>query len=402
VRLLYLCYWGIEEGLTHATVFPQLSLLVEMAEIDSIIFCTIERNKKKVDYLGPIHDKIEFHPLYSKGLKPAVLNKILDFVVFPKTLRKIAETKHIDLILGRGTPAGALAWKVFKRTQIPFVVESFEPHADYMLESGVWKKNGLKYRSQKKWEEKQKRDAQFLITVSQNYCQQLTREGIPHEKIVTIPCTVDTQAFAFSEFARKSTRERLGLSAEAIVGVYVGKFGDIYYNHEAFQIMKAAFDFFGPSFFMLILTPQSQRHITAQIQEAGLPQDRFFIDCVPHEQIPHYLSASDFAFSFVKPSPSRKFCSPIKDGEYWANGLPILMGEDIGDDSKIIKNLAHAGFVFDTQFSNLTEAFEHIMTLISPQEREKTRSANVTLADQERGRGVISKVLKQVLQKAYD
>ena len=84
MRLLYLCYWGIEEGLTHATVFPQLSLMAEMHEIETIIFCTIERRGKSVAYLGPVHDKIEFHPLYSKGLKLGVLNKILDFVVCAK------------------------------------------------------------------------------------------------------------------------------------------------------------------------------------------------------------------------------------------------------------------------------------------------------------------------------
>ncbi len=33
-----------------------------------------------------------------------------------------------------------------------------------------------------------------------------------------------------------------------------------------------------------------------------------------------------------------KFVSPIKNGEYWACGLPSVISEGIGDDSEIIKN----------------------------------------------------------------
>lgn len=402
MKLLYLCYWGIDEGLTQATVFPQLRMLAEMEHIHKIVLCTIERDKKFVEYSGPSREKINFHPLYSNGLKPGVLNKIVDFVVFPRTLQALVKVHRIDFILSRGTPAGSLAWKVFRKTGIPFGVESFEPHADYMLESGVWKKNGLKYRTQTKWEDKQKQDAQFIITVSHNYRDQLLAEGLPADKILTIPCTVDTDSFAFDSRQREAIRERLQIPEGSVVGIYVGKFGDIYYDTEAFHLIRKAFDFFAPTFFMLILTPQSKVQIEDFIKGQGLKPERFVIDCVPHLEIPHYLSASDFAFSFVKPAPSRKYCSPIKDGEYWANGLPILMGEDIGDDSRLIEAHPHAGFVFNTRFTNFQEGLRHIHHVLEPSRIEETRTQNVALAKQERGREIISKVLKQVFRRTYE
>ena len=50
------------------------------------------------------------------------------------------------------------------------------------------------------------------------------------------------------------------------------------------------------------------------------------------------MSAADFAFSLHRPTPSKKAISPIKNAEFWANGLSIIMPDGIGDDSEITKN----------------------------------------------------------------
>ena len=81
--------------------------------------------------------------------------------------------KKIDFIIARGAAAGALAYKAFKKTKVPFYVESFEPHAAYMLESSVWSKNDPRYLFQKRWEGKQKKYATGLMPVSNNYKKQL-------------------------------------------------------------------------------------------------------------------------------------------------------------------------------------------------------------------------------------
>ncbi|HNT51114.1 MAG TPA: hypothetical protein PKK67_11035, partial [Cyclobacteriaceae bacterium] len=44
---------------------------------------------------------------------------------------------------------------------------------------------------------------------------------------------------------------------------------------------------------------------------------------------------------------TKKYCTPIKDGEYWALGLPVVIPANISDDSDII--LRHeAGAVLTT------------------------------------------------------
>jgi glycosyltransferase involved in cell wall biosynthesis len=49
------------------------------------------------------------------------------------------------------------------------------------------------------------------------------------------------------------------------------------------------------------------------------------------------MAAADFGLTPVKPVKTKRYCTPIKDGEYWAMGLPVVITKDISDDSEIIK-----------------------------------------------------------------
>ena len=50
-----------------------------------------------------------------------------------------------------------------------------------------------------------------------------------------------------------------------------------------------------------------------------------------------YFRLADFAINPVKPVHSKRYCTSIKDGEYWVMGLPVIIPENISDDSDIIK-----------------------------------------------------------------
>jgi hypothetical protein len=49
------------------------------------------------------------------------------------------------------------------------------------------------------------------------------------------------------------------------------------------------------------------------------------------------MGLGDFGITPVKSVPSKKYCTPIKNGEYWALGLPVVITANISDDSEIIK-----------------------------------------------------------------
>jgi glycosyltransferase involved in cell wall biosynthesis len=338
MRILFLSYWGLDDPLTISTVFPHLRLLQQRPDVESILLVTIERNGTKPIFQPTFStDKLTYAPLVSEPGRNVLVTKTDDFLRFPKKLSKLAAGHRSTFLLARGAPAGALAYLVWKQNKLPFYVESFEPHADYMLESGVWKRYDPRYLFQRHWERKQKQLARGLMPVAENYRQQLIREGVAADKIVTVPCSVDVTAFGYDEARRRLVRQQLSFEDEAPVGIYVGKFGDIYYDAEAFDLFKAAADHFGSAFRLIILTPNAQSEVRAKLTKVGLTEAQVFVTKAPHTDVPGYLSAADFAFAPIKPAPCRLFCSPIKVGEYWAAGLPVLLTEGVGDDSAIIR-----------------------------------------------------------------
>ncbi len=151
-----------------------------------------------------------------------MLNKIYDFIDFPKKLTKICKHENIDKIIARGAPPGAIAMKVSRRTGIPFYVESFEPHADYMLESGTWKKYDPRYVFQKKWERRQFKKATALMPVAENYKNQLVEKNVDPAKIDVMPCCVPVEKFAFNDTARQKIRKELKCE-DFVTGIYTGK-----------------------------------------------------------------------------------------------------------------------------------------------------------------------------------
>jgi glycosyltransferase involved in cell wall biosynthesis len=379
MNLLFLSYWGLEDPLTISTVFPHLRLLQQLPEVKHILLVTIERGASATKELqfapGFAVDKITFSPLRSRQNQPLLLNKIDDFVRFPNELIQLVQRHAIEVIIGRGAPAGALAYLVWKKTRTPFLVESFEPHADYMLESGVWKGYDPRYLFQRYWEKKQKQLAVGLMPVAENYRRKLIQEGIPAGNIVTVPCSVNVTDFSYDSASGQRVRARLGIAADAPVGIYVGKFGDIYYDAEAFDLFRDAAAFFGPQFRLLVLTPNPEAEVRAKLTKVGFTAEQVFVTKAPHAEVPHYLSAADFAFATIKPAECRRFCSPIKVGEYWAAGLPVLLTEGVGDDSDIIKQEGGgATFNLDNP-ATVPAALERIGALLQqPNYREAIRA----------------------------
>ncbi|SHL54259.1 glycosyltransferase [Hymenobacter psychrotolerans] len=395
MRILFLSYWGLDDPLTISTVFPHLRILQQRSDVESILLVTIERNGGAPAFEPAFEaGKVVYAPLVSEPGRNVLITKTDDFLRFPKQLVTLASEHKSDFIVARGAPAGALAYLVWKQNKLPFYVESFEPHADYMLESGVWKRFDPRYLFQRYWERKQKELARGLMPVAENYRQQLIEEGVPAANIVTVPCSVDLQSFGFDEQLRAQTRARLNIGAEAPVGIYVGKFGDIYYDAEAFDLFRAAANTFGPDFVLIVLTPNPVAEVQAKLAAVGFTEKQVFVTKAPHAEVPGYLSAADFAFATIKPAECRRFCSPIKVGEYWAAGLPILLTAGVGDDSDIIQKEG-GGAIFDlTRPDTVPAALQRIAEVLQqPDYRASIRCLAERYRSVERAREAYAQLL---------
>jgi len=223
MNLLYISYWGANESLTSSTVVPHLRVLNALPNISKIILVTVNREPVKLNLEE--FEKVTHVPHYSWRLPVSALRQMTDFLRMPGILRRIIRREKVDRILSKGVLAGALAHLTTRKLDIPYVVDSFEPHCDYMAESDEWSKAGMKYKYMRKWERQQMIDSQRVFTVSENYRRYLIEvESVSESKIDIMPCCCNTEQFSFSLENRVDLRKQLGIESET-TGIYLGKFG---------------------------------------------------------------------------------------------------------------------------------------------------------------------------------
>lgn len=245
---------------------------------------------------------------------------------------RLGVEKRPDLVICRGT-TGIHGDLLLQLLGIPYVVESFEPHAHYMLQTGTWQRCDPKYLVQRRWEQRVKRTAAALITVSHGYARHLReREGISPERLHTVPCWVDADRFRIDPEARTSLRQQLGIGDRLAV-VYVGKFGGIYSPLCDLAMLRELQQCLGQTLFVMVLTSADVAAVRQQLRHVGFTPDQVYVSCVPRDQVNAYLNAADLAVSFINSGPWSFACSAIKHGEYWACGLPVLMPPGVGDEA---------------------------------------------------------------------
>lgn len=262
----------------------------------------------------------------------AILSRLVFLCVFGK----------VRVIHTWCTPGGAIGWIVSKISGRPLVLDSCEPHAEIMSETGTWKRSSLPFRLLFALERKQVRDARGIIYTTSGMQEYVRRTyGITRNSDFIKPACVDLELFRPQEPDRSLVP---GLSASDIVCVYAGKFGDLYLEKEVFDFFRVAREHWGRKFRVLLLTAHTEEEIRSYCVSASLDPSAIIRRFVPHHEVPAYMNLASFGICPMKPVPSRKYCTPIKNGEYWAMGLPVVITKDISVDSDIIRE-NNAGYV---------------------------------------------------------
>jgi hypothetical protein len=322
------------EGLSAATVIPHVRILSQFPEVEEVFLITIERNAQPED------DFFEGEPIKHISVRSShrLSDKILDQSKAKRALRSILRDNEIDLMIARSVLAAWICEQTAKTFDLPYVVESFEPHTQYMIEDGIWNKGGVKSRLLQRSEDKQKHEALRIFTVTERYRQELIAEGVSSERVKSIPCTANPELFAFDPNRRRELRAKMELRDDVVVGVYTGKLGGIYLEDEAlglFLTIKNELKNRGRRFFLLVLSPD---HLawSKKLVDFGMTEEDYSVDFVSQQKVADYCSAADFAFSLHRPRPSKIAISPIKNAEFWMSGLPVVIPEGIGDDSHAV------------------------------------------------------------------
>lgn len=333
-NILVVTYWGFNDALIQAYTLPYVKIISKnLPEGSTIFLVTLDKNPIVIPDLSDWNINsisIRYHPFGVKGMW-----------MWMKTIFKLIlliRRRKIDVIHAWCTPAGAMGYILSKITKKPLVIDSYEPHAESMVENGNWQKNNLAYRFLFFFEKLQTKRAKFLISTTRGM------ESYAKEKYYYIgknffvkPACVDLDFFSKNKIKNKELIEKYHLEGK-MVCVYAGKFGGIYLDKEVFDFFKVAEDYWGDTFKVLILSSHPETEIEQFRLQSNVKKSSILHLFVSYAEIPDYIGLGDFAITPVKPIPTKKFCTPIKDGEYWALGLPVIITKDISDDSDIIES----------------------------------------------------------------
>ncbi|MFN6039499.1 MAG: hypothetical protein ACK452_13600, partial [Bacteroidota bacterium] len=123
------------------------------------------------------------------------------------------------------TPAGMIGYIIHMFTKTRFIADSFEPHAESMIENGTWNKNSWAYRILFWFERKIVRKAEEIIAIApgmENYIFEKYNHKI--DSIFIKPACVNLEKFELSLKKNKTLLNKYSLN-DKIICLYAGKFG---------------------------------------------------------------------------------------------------------------------------------------------------------------------------------
>lgn len=306
---------------------------------------------------------------HSGGFK--IIKKIYDLCMGTWQAVRLVQQHRACAVYSEGFPGAVIAHYIARVTRKPHIVHTFEPHADYMVECGMWKATSWEAVALKRFTWVVARGAYALLTATQAMVD--TWKAQTKARFYRVPSCVDLEHFRFCADARIRIRQQYQVEPNEIVVVYLGKLGHMYVAEELFVLFRTFqnLEHAGLTFRFMVLTQKEASQLQALLKASGIDPNRFIVAALERADVPAYLSAADIAFCGIRPIPSRRFSSPIKNGEYWACGLPVIIPRGISDDYLLAE---HHGIGWD-----LPSLKDEDMVLLLPRllEEWKQTGANV-------------------------
>lgn len=393
VNILVITYWDRADPLVVNYTLPYLRIMQRVLPPGSRIHLVTlnkagKRTRAEEDREGFVHHGFPYRAFGMGGVRM--------LLALTWSLLRLVRRYRIGVVHAWCTPAGMVGYLVSLLTGKPLVLDSFEPHAEAMVENGTWGRKGMAFRTLFLFEKLQVRRAASVIAATEGM-REYSRAKYGHvpQRFHVKPACVDVERFVHGTERRSEFRKAMGLENK-LVAVYAGKFGGIYLDREVFELLRTARGHWGGEFHVLLLTGHKMDELEPWIRDASLPVEMFTVRWAMPEEMPWLLGAADWALTPVKPVPTKRYCTPIKDGEYWATGLPVMITAGISDDSEIISSNGIGSVIATLDQPGYDRAVKEMATLLEREGIEVLQAKARAAALKYRSFGIAEQVYRNV------
>lgn len=376
-NILVLTTWSFPDALIQTYTLPYVKIMKNrLSQEKKIWLLTQEKKpisshcKEQMEMLNK-NENIKCVPIH---YLPFGFKAIIASIVDTFRLLFLCYRNKIKVIHVFCTTAGVMGHLLSILTGAVLIIDSYEPHAEAMVENGSWSKKSVRFNLLFTFEKWMSKKAKIVIAATEGMRDYaLVKYNSKFDTYFVKPACVDFSLFGEEKIKNKTLAESLGLQGKTVM-VYAGKLGGIYLETEVFDFVKVANEYFGDNFRFLLLTTHKQEEVKSYCEKANLPLNIVVSLFVKHAEIANYIGLADFGLTPVRPVPSKRYCTPIKNGEYWALGLPIVITKDISDDSDIIENENIGAVIQSLNKESYLEAVKKIDSLLNASNKDELRT----------------------------
>jgi len=347
MRVLYLSYDGLTDGLGQSQVLPYIFGLEALGHAFTIIsFEKKDRYSKYSEVIrNLLHGKnIQWEPLIYTA-SPPIISTVYDVMRLRQKAKFLHRESAFDIVHCRSYITSLVGLHLKRGLGVRFIFDMRAFYADERVDGGLWNLKNPLFKAV--YDFFKRKEKAFLQEADHTISLTATGRDIIHSwttlagqplPIEVIPCCADLDHFSpeNTDFPlQDALKMELNISPSDLVITYLGSIGTWYMLPEMLRFFKLLSDA-RPEAKLLMITQDEPENIREAAMTAGIPQQTIIIRPASRKEVPTMLGLAHLALFFIQPVFSKSGSSPTKHGEMLGMGLPVIANAGVGDVDSII------------------------------------------------------------------
>lgn len=385
VQILYITYDGLLDPLGSSQILPYVKSISQSQ--GGVVILSFEKPARLAAGATQKTLEVSSYPIVWKSLRFTSgfgsVGKVWDLVNMYFWGVLLAQRYGVRVVHARGHLAAQIGLFIKRILGAKLLFDFRGLWVDERVDKGGWDLSRtlhrLQYQHYKRVERQLLHHADQVVVLTNKVVDEVVRLGANTvEKVTVIPCCADFEHFPLVTDSRQAlARSMIGIPREALVLGYLGSVGRMYMLDRFFRLFQLAAELHEDCHALMITQDVQQ---LLQIMDRCLPramQPRVHIKSPNRQDVPNVIPAMDILVSFIEPSYARMAASPTKLAECFAEGIPTICNDGVGDVAVQIEKMG-AGITVDpasdTALRDAVAQLEEIRLMGGQRLRDKSRS----------------------------